>query len=533
MSKGYLALVLHAHLPYVRHPESEEYLEEDWYFEAVTETYIPLLDVYHRLVEEGIHFRITMSLTPPLLNMMSNPLLSERYVKHLDHLIELCEKELVRTKNEPHFYRNAQMYLDKFRHDKDVFVNWYDCNLANGFRKFIDAGVLEAITCGATHGFFPLMKDYPNAIDAQLEAAVQTHEDHLGRKPQGIWLAECGFFPGLDQHLDKYGIRYFFVDTHGIAYADKRPKYGVYAPIFCSRETGVAAFARDVESSRSVWSSEVGYPGDYRYREFYRDIGFDLDFDYIKPYIHPSGIRKNTGIKYHRITGKSGYKEAYDREQALNATGDHSYDFVENRVKQVDHLAGNMDRPPMIISPYDAELFGHWWYEGPQFIDGVIRKTVHDQDTFELISPVDYLDRHPVNQVSMPSYSSWGAKGYAEVWLDGSNDWIYRHLHKAAERMIEIANDYFHETGIYEEALNQAAKELLLAQSSDWAFIMKTGTMVEYAVKRTKQHINRFTDLYHAIKNRDLDVDWLRKIQTRDDIFQHISFRIYADAHRR
>lgn len=531
MSKGYLALVLHAHLPYVRHPEHEDFLEEDWFYEAITETYIPLLDVYRRLVDDGIDFRITMSLTPPLLNMFSNPLLQNRYIKHIEKLIELAEKECERTaKEEPYYYKSAVMYRDKFKKSREIFVDRYNKNLCNGFREFIDKGVLEAITCGATHGFFPLMRDIPNAIDAQLKAAVKTHEDHLGRKPTGIWLAECGFFPGLDKHLEKHGIKYFFVDTHGILFSEKRPKFGVYAPLICSRETKVAAFGRDIESSQSVWSSEIGYPGDFRYREFYRDIGYDMPMEYIVDYIHEGELRKNTGIKYHKITGKSGYKEAYDPDDAREAAASHAGDFLHNRELQIGHLASLMDRPPIVISPYDAELFGHWWYEGPMFIDFLIRKTVYDQNSVELITPKEYIERHPISQISMPSFSSWGAKGYCDVWLEGSNDWIYRHLHKAAERMIELANTYKHESGIYEEALNQAARELLLAQSSDWAFIMKTGTMVEYAVRRTKLHINRFTDLYYAIKNRDLNIDWLRKIQTRDDIFQSIDFRIYADS---
>lgn len=136
------------------------------------------------------------------------------------------------------------------------------------------------------------MQEYPNAIEAQLRMAVKTYEKHMGRKPTGIWLGECGFFPGLEKHLANNGIKYFFVDTHGIMHADKVPKYGVYAPLYCSRESRVAAFGRDIESSRSVWSAEVGYPGDFRYREFYRDIGYDLPFEYIKDFIQSNGLRK-------------------------------------------------------------------------------------------------------------------------------------------------------------------------------------------------------------------------------------------------
>ncbi len=529
MAKGYLAMVLHAHLPYVRHPEHDSFLEEEWFFEAITETYIPLLDVYQKLTEDGVNFKITMSITPPLMDMMANELLQNRYVEYIEKLIRLTELEKDRTKDDENFKYTVEMYNNLFKHIRDVFVSKYKKNLLNGFREHFERGNLEIITCGATHGFFPLMQDYPNAIDAQLAVAVQTYERHLGCKPTGIWLGECGYFPGLEKHLNKHGIKYFFVDTHAILYAEQRPKYGVFAPLYCSSDTNVAAFGRDIESSKSVWSSEVGYPGDFRYREFYRDVGYDLDFEYIKDFIQSNGLRKNTGLKYYRITDKSGHKEPYNPEWARAAAGEHASNFIGNRVNQISHLADMMDRQPIVVSPYDAELYGHWWYEGPIFIENLFRNMHYDQNEIEPITPKEYLNIYPVNQVSTPSMSSWGANGYCEVWLDQSNDWIYRHLHKAAEKMIELANDYYHETGLYERALNQAARELLLAQSSDWAFIMKTGTMVEYAANVTKLFITRFTDLYWAIKNRDLNEEWLQKLEWRDDIFPHINFRVYAN----
>ena len=201
MSKGYLALVLHAHLPYVRHPEHENFLEEEWLYEAITETYIPLLDAYDRMVNDGINFKITMSVTPPLMNMLANELLQNRYVNYIEKLIKLSEMECERTSLDPSFHHTAEFYRDKFRKIRDIFVYKYNKNILNGFRYFLEKGNLEIIQCGATHGFFPFMQEYPKAIEAQLKMAIKTHERHLGRKPTGIWLGECGFFPGLEKHL--------------------------------------------------------------------------------------------------------------------------------------------------------------------------------------------------------------------------------------------------------------------------------------------------------------------------------------------
>lgn len=526
---GYLSLILHAHLPFVRHPEHEDFLEERWLYEAITETYIPLIKYFEDLHTDEVSYKLTMSLSPSLISMLTDSLLQERYIKHLDQLIELANKEVERTKGQPRRKKTAQMYLDKFRQSKDMFVNKYDKNLINAFRKFQDLGYLDIITCGATHGYLPLMKECPEAVRAQIEVAVETHKKYLGKEPKGIWLPECGYYPGLDSILAEYDLRFFVIDTHGVLYAKPRPKHGVFAPIYT--ESGVAAFGRDKKSAKQVWSGEEGYPGDYDYREYYRDIGFDLPLDYIKPYIHEEEIRINTGIKYHKVTGDEcelDEKELYNQEVAMDKADLHAEDFMQKRIGQVEYLNELIDRKPIIVAPYDAELFGHWWYEGPDFLNYLIRKIDGEQETIKLISPLDYLEEYPENQVCQPPMCSWGANGYNDVWLDDSNDWIYRHLHYAAKKMVELATENEQPDQLTRRALNQAARELLLAQSSDWAFIMKTGTMVEYAVKRTKAHINKFFNLYNQLKSGELDEAWLEELESKDNIFAEINYQVYS-----
>jgi 1,4-alpha-glucan branching enzyme len=526
--KGYLTLVLHAHLPYVRHPEHECFLEENWFYEAITETYIPLVQVFENLVKDGIPFRLTMSFSPPLVSMFTDSLLQDRYVRSLERLIELAEREVERTRWQPEFHHLARMYLHKFTKARHLFVEKYNRNLVGAFKRFQDSGNLEIITSGATHGFLPLMDIYPEAVRAQIQIGVENHRRHFGETPKGIWLPECGYHPGHDRFLKEAGIRYFFTDSHGILHATPRPKYGIFAPIFC--QTGVAAFGRDMESSKQVWSAQEGYPGDYDYREFYRDIGYDLDYDYVSPYLPTKGTRTHTGIKYYRITGRTNDKEPYDPHKAWEKAAIHAGNFMFNREQQILYLAELLDRKPLIVSPYDAELFGHWWFEGPYWLDLLLRKVAYDQNVFRMITPSDYLEIHPANQVSTPSMSSWGYKGYNEVWLEGSNDWIYRHLHKAAERMIELANKCINPTDIGRRSLNQAARELLLAQSSDWAFIMKTGTMVPYAIKRTKEHIWNFTKLYEDILRDSIDPVWLSKLESSNNIFPEIDYSVYSSS---
>ncbi len=523
---GFLAIVLHAHLPFVRHPEYPDMMEERWLFEAITETYIPLLDVFDRLLAEGIQFRITMTMTPPLLNMLSDELLMERYSAHLAKLEELAEKEIERTANQPEFRDTARFYRDKFTKIRNIFEDLHH-DLISGFRYFQDAGVLEVITCCATHGYLPLMKDYRPSVRAQIEVGVSEYWRYFGRQPRGIWLAECAYNTGDDAILRDYGLEYFFTDSHGITNAEPRPSYGVYAPIMCP--SGVKVFGRDMESGRQVWSSIIGYPGDPNYREFYRDIGFDLDMDYIKPYIHESGIRMNTGIKYYRITDReSSEKQPYSPQEALKRAATHGGHFIWCRERQVEYLMTQMDRKPIVVSPYDCELFGHWWYEGVDFIYYVLKKTALESKYVSLVTPSDYIDYYPGIQEAVPSASSWGANGYSEVWLNDTNAYMYPHMHKAAERMISLADSFPEADGLLRDALNQAARELMLLQSSDWAFIMKMGTTVGYAKKRVKDHTFRFTKLFEDIMSGNINEAWLREVERRDNIFPEMDYRVYG-----
>jgi len=314
MTQGYVAMILHAHLPFVHHPENDSLLEERWLFEAISETYIPLITSFEKLLLEGVDYRATMSITPPLLSMLTNSLLQERYILFLEKLIDLAEHEILRTQDHPDFNHLAIIYRDKYKNDLRIFRDVYDCNLVTAFKKLQEAGVLEIIASAATHGFLPLLDTTRYAVRAQIGIGVKSYEKHFGVKPKGIWLPECGYIPSIEDSLKEFGIEYFVTESHGLLFANPKPVYGTYAPIVTTN--GMVAFGRDIESSKQVWSSTDGYPGDFDYREYYRDIGYDLDYEYIKEYISRDGNRINTGIKYHRITGKTEDKKPYKPEWA-------------------------------------------------------------------------------------------------------------------------------------------------------------------------------------------------------------------------
>lgn len=526
MPVGYFSLILHAHLPFVRHPEYPEFLEEDWLYEAITEVYLPLIVSFQNLHEEGATPRLAMNVSPPLCEMLADPLLQTRYTHHLENLIELAEKEVQRTaKEELDFYSVAQMYIENLKASLDLWNNKYQRNLITAFRELQDEGVLEIITCCATHGFLPLISTH-EARRAQIQLAVANYKKHFHRQPRGIWLAECAYEPGVENLLKEAGIEYFVGDSHAILYGEPRPRYGVHAPIRC--HNGVAVFARDVETSQQVWSSEVGYPGNPYYREFYRDVGWDLPFEYLKPHLHQDGARRHLGLKYYRITGKTDQKEAYVPAWARETAARDATDFIDKRIKQAYQLRDTFgEHPPIVISPYDAELYGHWWYEGPQFLDFLFRKLHYDQSEVKAITPGDFLDSEIPIQVQQPSASSWGERGYYKVWLNEGTSWMYPFAHDAEKKMTELANFYEHPNEVEWRILNQMARELLLAQSSDWAFQIYQGTTVQYATRRFQSHIHRFTLLYDAIKSGDINYELLAEIESRDNIFAEMDYRIY------
>jgi 1,4-alpha-glucan branching enzyme len=522
--KGYLALILHAHLPFVRHPEHEKFLEENWLFEAITETYIPLLQILEGWHKDGMRVCLTLTLTPTLCSMLLDPLLQERYLKHLDGLIELAEKEAIRTHWEKPFNELATSYLQRFRLIRDFYLGC-DRNLIAVFRKFQEAGQLEIITSAATHAVLPLLSQHPSSVRAQVLVARDHYRACFGRDPRGFWLPECAYSEGMENILLEGNLRWFVTDSHGILYAHPRPRYGMFAPILT--RNGIAAFGRDLDSAKQVWSRQEGYPGDPRYRDFYRDIGFDLELNYLKPYL-PAGDRRSfTGIKYYRIAGGPGGKAVYDRKAALQAADAHANHFLAARMSQIERLAEILDRPPFVLCPYDAELFGHWWYEGPEFLNYFVRKAYYDQSTFSFITPGDYLKHHPSLQVATPAASSWGEGGYWGVWLNEKNQWIYPHLDIAQQRMKELAQTFSAPDALQERALKQAARELLLAQSSDWPFILRTGSSPEYARQRVNDHLLRFTSLHDQLKGSSINANALAALESADNIFSEVDYRYW------
>jgi len=510
---GQLAIVLHAHLPYVRKNEKNS-LEEDWLFQAILECYIPLLQSIESSKNENpLNTKLTISLSPTLLSLLNNKKIQETFPSWIetrnDFLNELPEEE-----------KNASKFLMNNLNDK--YLYWQKCsgNLIEKFKVLNKSGNLDILTCAATHGYLPILRENPETVKGQINTAIRNHENIFGTKPLGIWLPECAYYENLDEMLFNSGIRYAIFDGHGVLNATPRPRYGVYAPI-CSKK-GVAFFGRDSESTLPVWSAKDGFPGDKVYREFHKDLGWELPISKLQK----KGIstKRPLGLKFHKITDDKiplGQKAFYLENEAKKKVAEHADSYLLERSKQLEKLTLSSSFKPLLVAPFDAELFGHWWYEGPFFIENILKNS--SKYSIKLTYLKEFLLQKPNLQICDPSPSSWGQGGYHNYWINDANAWIVHEWSKAGREMVNIcSDDIIKESNI--KIIKQAGRELLLSQSSDWSFILKAGTTTELARERINLHLKRFWMLVDVIKDKEIiDQNTLEEIEKEDCIFPLIS----------
>ncbi|MGO9014275.1 MAG: glycoside hydrolase family 57 protein [Dissulfurispiraceae bacterium] len=518
---GALVLLLHAHLPFVRHPEHEYCIEENWLFEAIRETYVPMLDMLERMVNDGISPQLTFSISPTLAEMLNDGLLRKRFVRHMENLIALSEAEVVRTGSSL-FGPTAELYNKHFKAVLSLYTGCYGCDLVAAFRQLQDEGHIEIVATAATHAFLPAFEAYPDIVRDQIGIGIKSYIKNFGRDPSGFWLPECGYFKGVDFFLKDAGIRYFFLESHGILLGDPRPEHSIFRPV--SAPSGLQVFGRDFKSAGQVWSATEGYPGDPYYRDFYRDIGFDLPAGYLDQFLHSGELKLFTGMKYYRVTGATDAKLPYDRVIAMQRAIEHAAHFRESMESQVQRLCGH-GFSPVIFSAFDAELFGHWWFEGICWLDITVRK-LFDSRTVRLATPGECNAAYSAGNNIVLHPSSWGEGGYNAVWIGERNHYLYRHLHSMSGRLARLkekGQSVGRRATLMQRIFNQAAKEMLLAQSSDWPFLIEKDRASEYAERRVCSHIHNFNRLLSMAEGADNDMAMLRELEDRNNLFAWLS----------
>ncbi len=509
MVKGELALVLHAHLPYVRSKGTGS-LEEDWFFQALMECYLPLLQSIEKAASsKNQQPKITIGLSPTLLALLEDIDLKEQFPEWLTIRLELL-KSVSKSEEE------AAEHLSKTIKKQLAYWEQINGDVIKRFAVLQAIEVIDVITCAATHGYLPLLRENPESINGQLKTAVREHIRLFNVQPLGIWLPECAYYEGLDLLMVKAGLRYAVLDGHGLLHASPRPRYGLYAPI-CTKN-GVAFFGRDSDSTLPVWSAKDGYPGDPVYREFHRDLGWDIP----QEQLNTIGIQDSRplGLKLYKVTSQRvplDKKETYEPKLALKKIKQHAKDFLKSRKTQLEELDSKMTIKPLLVAPFDAELFGHWWFEGPVFLEELFRQAKSEEIKFTRL--VDVLSRKPKLQLCAPCPSSWGKGGYHDYWLNETNSWVVPEWNKASKALIDKSTKKL-SNEIDLRILKQAARELLLAQSSDWSFILRAGTTTTLAKERINLHLKRFWRLINALDGQEkISPMFLQTLEEEDSLF--------------
>lgn len=546
--KGAFTFVLHSHLPYTRQAGRWPHGEE-WLHEAAAETYIPLLDHLFRFLDEGIPAHLTIGLTPILLEQLADEDVRRNFQTYLRDRISAAEEDIPRFQGQgdSHFAYLASFYRDWYQAILTSFLDRYNGNLVPAFRKLQEAGIIEVVTCAATHGYLPLM-ERDETIHLQLRTAVESYRRHMGRSPRAIWLPECAYRPayitqdgqtraGIEEFLKGYGIKLFFAETHmieggrpvGVAAGEAIGPYGMitrrylvpfseimpkqpattYQAYYVTRPE-VAVIGRNNRTGLQVWSAEWGYPGEFDYREFHKKDGL-------------------SGMQYWRVTGAAiglGEKDAYHPDWAAFKVRQHAEHFaklVENLLAEYHAESGKFG---IISANYDTELFGHWWFEGVDWLAEVLRR-LSDSEIVEVTTASAFIDEHPPEMVVHLPEGSWGAGGTHFVWDNADTSWIWPVIHEAERRMAEVVLRYPQSEGDARRVLDQAARELLLLQSSDWPFLVTTGQAREYAIQRFQQHMERFQMLLDSVDLGNPAAELAEQLYEKDKVFPEMDYLWY------
>lgn len=568
---GSFVLVLHSHLPYVVNNGTWPF-GIDWLYEAAAETYIPLINALNELADEGLEIGITIGITPVLAEQLAHPVFKRGFVKYLNQNIKFAkknEKQFKKDKDEHKAYL-AKQWQKIFRNAKEDFTKKFNKDILGEFRKLQERGIVDILTSGATHGYFPLLSD-DRLISSQIRIGVETYEKHFGTKPTGMWLPECAYRPaynwrpnvnsdlgfepkmrkGVESLMHENEIRYFFADFELVRqgevskshYAkfneedgffhfhkkdfDFRPNASQRTPfraysVVSSHLGGdsAVAFIRDPETARQVWSGEIGYPGTPVYLDFHKKFS-------------------DGGLRYWKVTDNEldmAYKHDYYPQDIPKAIEENAHHFSELVYKVLDGYKLWTGTEGVLVAPFDSELFGHWWFEGPSFLKLALKKIALNP-RIKVQTAKDYYESKDFFDVAKLAEGSWGENNDHGTWL--SDDpfkptvWTWTLLYNDEKLFKEKIAEYGKtKDKKLIKIMNQVAREILLMQSSDWQFLITTVSAKDYAERRMYRHHVYFRRLLkiadYKKENKKLTERqelFLKLCCKKDSLFKNLDFR--------
>ncbi|MCL2185168.1 MAG: DUF1957 domain-containing protein [Treponema sp.] len=518
-----ISLILEAHVPFVREYSKEDELtqagEEGRFFQFISEAFIPLLEVLTRLENDHVPYRVALVISPILCHMLNDEHLQKKYIHYIDKQIEFGSTELERTSNNSELNKLAQNYYNQIVEKRAAYLERYEKNLLKAIDFFRRKGKIEILASSATHAFLPFISQNHESLQAQMEIPNSIYRRYFGSIPQGFWLPSLGWTAELEPFLRSYNYSYTILNSHGLLLGNPAPEKGCFYP--AKTPNGTFLLARDLFAGREIKKIAV----DEVYRNNDKDIGYELPPEKVSAFLTAEG-RHRTGYSYWSRSNNG--LAVYNQAAALDMVNVHTRAFLENTIARLTEVSKHMKEIPISINAYNAGSFGHFWYEGTQFIETLFRMAAEYKE-IKFVCPSEYIFKQNLSaiQIVSPELSSSGLNGYAETWLDASNDWIYRHLLRAMERMTELAERFPDDTGLKERALNQAAREILLAQSSDWPALLHRQDSTEYARSRAENSLRNFTTIYEALGSNYISTEWLTKLERKHNIFPNINYRVF------
>ena len=586
MTLGGFTFVLHTHMPFYRGagkwPHGEENLHE-----VMAETYVPLLAALTDLHEAGVPARVTIGITPVLAEQLADEMIKAHFEEYVNQEIEGATADIARFEEakDPHFLYLAHFYLDWYRNILHTFQERFQRDLIGGFRRLQDAGMVEILTSAATHPYLPLMQR-DSTLHAQLAIGKRATERHFGKAPRAIWLPECAYRPayyakasdgtpyerpGLEAFLEAQRLGLFFSESDAVegsrvigqarretrevvrSTPHRQEVLDIYGQVesvieemgyesagfvtekhvvpfegesratgadggtfepYLVRDSEVSVMGRNRVVGEQVWAAAVGYPGDANYREFHK-----------KDALH--------GFQYWRVTDAKidiAYKQTYEPYHAGQRVEEHARHFVGLVEQQLRDFSATHGSEGLIASAYDTELFGHWWFEGVDWLKRVLTLLAEHKE-IDLTTASDWLEAHVPDKVIDLPESSWGHAGTHITWINPETTWMWSAVYAAERRMEGLVDYYPSAEGGALEALNQAARELVLLEASDWEFLYTTGQARQYSTDRFAEHVSRFNNLAGALESGAEDESLLqlaREYNERDNLFPDIDYKLFA-----
>lgn len=518
--KKSLAFVLVASQQYTRCLKQD--IPDIWnntLFPAITDTYIPLLRMMKNLEKDKIPFHFSLVISPPLCALLDDPLVQEEYALYLDKLIDIGEREIERVKDERTLASLAKNYVKQLKDKKHFFADLCQGMLLPQFAQFASSGHIELLATAASFCFLPHYASIPEAIDAQIEAGLISHRNYFGARAEGFWLPSMGYTNGLEKNIRKYGFAYTVLDSHGFLFADPLPQKGIFAPAQCANSLNV--FGRDPKTPFDIAETFASNPV---YRNQNRDIGFEASAAALNGFWAGRKKRCATGLKYWSQKDRDSVYSlhAADKQALCDARS-----FLDEKVQRLEKAAVQLGTDVSLVCTVHARSLGQNWYEGIKWLEQVFRAAAECTDITCKQCAHLLKDSEEVQKIR-PFMSAAEGSGFAENLLDRSNSNMFRYALKAAERMIDLAGRFPKDTGLKERSLNLAARQIFVAQSSDWPRMVHENMHADYAARIFKHAVLGFSTVYDSLGANCISTEWLTTTEKDYPFFPWINYRIFG-----